>query len=180
MPFNGTLKRVADQGGKWGILIDTDEKGETWFTIWDRKLAGEDSAEHESVCDVHDWTGKRVRFDVTRGKLKDKDGPEDGERWNSNITEIALEDSGPEKSVRELAEDLERDAKRERRDRESIAQTKRELSVADPTPETPHEHVVKDTDALTTLTMEAIQADLRAHEARAAMLEEVKRLFGEA
>ena len=49
-----------------------------------------------------------------------------------------------------------------------------------PEPVDPEVTVERDTDALTTLTMEAIQADLRAHEARAAMLEEVKRLLEEA
>jgi len=60
MAFNGKLIRVADQNGKWGVLIDTEEKGETWLTIWDRKFAGQDSAEHKAVCDCHDFVGERV------------------------------------------------------------------------------------------------------------------------
>ena len=107
MPHTGTLVRVVDKSKGWSLLIDTDEKGDTWFTIWDRKLAGEASEEHEAECDVHKMVGERVTFEAKIGKLKDKDGPDDGERWNSEITAIALEDSGPDKSVREMAEEFE-------------------------------------------------------------------------
>ena len=163
MSFNGTLKRVADQGGKWGVLIDTDEKGETWFTLWDKKFAGQDSAEHKAVCDVHDWKGKRVTFEAERGKLKDKDGPDDGERWNSNITEITLE------SASELAADLV----------EEVAEAKREPSQ---TPSSVHPAQVVaeyNTARLSRLGLEAVQADMRAHEARAAWFAEVERVVKE-
>jgi len=150
MSSNGKLLRVADQDNKWGVLIDTDEKGETWFTIWDKKFAGQDSAEHKAVCDVHDWKGKRVVFDAERGKLKDKDGPEDGERWNSNITEIELETS----------------------------------AVKPSDPQQPTEDVepvqVANTQTLSRLGLEAVQADMRAHEARAAWFAEVERVIKEA
>ena len=77
MSFNGKLIRVADQNGKWGVLIDTEEKGETWLTIWDKKFAGQDSEEHKAVCDCHDFVGERVTFEATRGNLKDKGGDEE-------------------------------------------------------------------------------------------------------
>ena len=106
MAFTGTLKLVTDKEKGWGILIDTDEKGKTWFTMWDKKFAGQESSQHEIICDVHDFIGQRVCFEATRGNLKDKAGPEEGERFNSTITAIGLEVGGPEKSVREMAEEI--------------------------------------------------------------------------
>jgi len=147
MAFNGKLLRVADQDNKWGILIDTDEKGETWFTIWDKKFAGQDSAEHKAICDVHDWKGERVTFEASRGKLKDLEGPEDGERWNSNITEIELETSAEEQS----------EPQQPPKDVEPVQ--------------------VANTQRLSRLGLEAVQADMRAHEARAAWFAEVERLM---
>ena len=164
MAFNGKLIRVADQNGKWGVLIDTEEKGETWLTIWDRKFAGQDSAEHKAVCDCHDFVGERVVFEATRGNLKDKGGDEEGERWNATITAIALE------SVSELpnwTEGIEPPTPPE---------IEREAPVVD-SPSNPEQVVAKyNTERLSRLALEAVQADLRAHEARAAWLDEVTRL----
>ena len=157
MAFNGKLIRVADQNGKWGVLIDTEEKGETWLTIWDRKFAGQDSAEHKAVCDVHDLVGERVVFEAKRGNLKDKGGDEEGERWNATITAIALETSN--ELTDEVAPEIEREA-----------------SVVD-SPSNPEQVVAKyNTERLSRLALEAVKADLRAHEARAAWLAEVTRL----
>ena len=109
MPFNGTLRRVTDKPKGWSLLIDTDDKGIVWFSAWDKKLAGQESSQNEIVCDFHDFVGQRVRFEATRGSLKDKDGPEDGERFNATITSIALEAGGPEKTVREMAAEMSSD-----------------------------------------------------------------------
>ena len=157
MPFNGKLIRVADQNGKWGVLIDTEEKGETWLTIWDKKFAGQDSAEHKAVCDVHDFVGERVTFEATRGNLKDKGGDEEGERWNATITAIALETSS------ELAGE--------------VAPEKPSEPQQQPEDVEPEQvHAGRNTTTLSRLALEAVQADLRAHEARAAWLAEVTRL----
>ena len=146
MAFTGTLKRISDQDNKWGVLIDTDEKGETWFTIFDKKLAGQDSEEHSAICDAHDFTGKRVVFDAKIGNLK-KDEPEGGERWNSTITAIELETSA-----------------------EKPSDTQQPPEGVEPVQ-------VANTQRLSRLGLEAVQADMRAHEARAAWFAEVERLM---
>ena len=171
MPYTGKLLRVNDNVKNWGVLIDTDEKGETWFTIFDKKLAGQASAEHEAVCDVHLFKGERVTFEAERGGLKDKDGPEDGERWNSVITAIALEDSSPAKSVREMA--AEETAKRE------AAIAAKELEIAREVAQTPldsgvvQEPVQDKYGELRRLEMDAINA-------RAKVTNEIIRLLEEA
>ena len=158
MSFTGTLKRISDQDNKWGALIDTDEKGETWFTIFDKKLAGQDSEEHAAICDAHDFAGKRVVFDAKIGNLK-KDEPQDGERGNSTITSIALETSS--ELTYEVAPEIERE----------LSQVPLVIEPADLPAR-------RGAGALSRLALEAVQADLRAHEARAAWLDEVTRIAG--
>jgi len=149
MAYNGKLISVSDKANKWGVLIDTDDKGKVWFDVWDKKLAGESSAEHEAVCDIHDWKGQRVRFEATRGKLRDPDGPEDGERWNATITDIALEEGGPEKPITEMVED------------ELVAEAKREVSQPEPSGEQAEEHAEPESDDLTRLQMELMNVQAK-------------------
>jgi len=89
-------------------VIDTDEKGEVKFNLYDTVYAGLPGADGAALCDVHDMIDERVVFTVELGKLKDE---ESGERWPSNITMVALEQPMPDKSVREMAQELEADVK---------------------------------------------------------------------
>ena len=110
MPYQGTLRKVYDnetKSGKlnWSVIIDTDEKGDVKFSLWNKRFAGikpDDGAEIE--CDLHDFVGKRVVFDATPGKVKDE---ETGDRWPSTIDMIRLEEPMPEKSVREMMEEID-------------------------------------------------------------------------
>ena len=168
MPTLGTLKHVYNNTTKdgklsWGLVIDVDDHGEHKLTLWDKKYAGIDSENNPAVCDVHEFEGKRVVYTAKRGSLKVKGGPEDGERWQATVEEIALEEPMPEKSVREM-----------------VAEIEREGSQVVPPAETDQVPAKEPSDALRTLTMAAIDTDLKAHEARVAMLLEVERIAREA
>ena len=155
MPYSGLLKKVYDNAKNWGLVIEVDEHGERKFNLWDKKYAGEKSDEHEAICDVHNWEGVRVVFEATKGKPK-ADDPNDC--WPSTIDSIWLEGAPPEKSVREMVEEIEREAPQ-----------------IDSTPESTQEHAGDESDALRLATMAAISAEVAAHEARVEMLKEVER-----
>jgi len=142
MATHGTLRKVWDNEKNWGLVIDVDEHGEHKLTLWDKKYAGVDSKDNPSICDCHAFVGQRIVYTATKGALKDKDGPEDGERWGATVTEIA-----PEKpsDTQQPPEDVE------------------PVQVAN-------------TQTLSRLGLEAVQADMRAHEARAAWFAEVERV----
>ena len=146
MATHGLLKKVWDNKGHFGLVIDVDEHGEHKLTLWDKKYAGVDSKDNPSICDCHAFVGKRIVYTATKGALKDKDGPEDGERWGATVTEVA-----PEKpsDTQQPPEDVE------------------PVQVAN-------------TQTLSRLGLEAVQADMRAHEARAAWFAEVERVIKEA
>lgn len=98
--YRGKLVRVWDnetKSGKkvWKLVIDTDEKGEVSFSLFDKKLAGIDSENNPAECDCHDFIGERVVFSATAGKVRDE---ATGERWPSTIDMIAreIEREGPE------------------------------------------------------------------------------------
>ena len=160
MAYSGLLKKVWDNAKNWSLVIVVDEHGERKFNLWDKKYAGEKSDEHEPICDVHNWEGCRVVFDATKGKPKG-DGTDDC--WPSTIDMIRLEAEMPEKSVREM-----------------VAEIEREGSQVVPPAETDQVPAKEPSDALRTLTMAAIDTDLKAHEARVAMLLEVERIAREA
>ena len=94
MAYHGTLLRVYDNaaktGGKlyWRVIIDTDEKGEASFNLWNKRYAGVKTEEGEIECDVHLMIDERVVFEATAGKVKDA---ATGERWPSTLDMIALE-----------------------------------------------------------------------------------------
>jgi len=147
MATHGLLKKVWDNEKNWGLVIDVDEHGEHKLTLWDKKYAGVDSKDNPSICDCHSFVGKRIVYTATKGNLKSKDGPEDGERWPATVTEIELETSAEKPSEpQQPPEDVE--------------------------PEQ-----VANTQTLSRLGLEAVQADMRAHEARAAWFAEVERLI---
>ena len=155
MPYSGLLKKVYDNAKHWGLVIDVDEHGERKFNLWDKKYAGLKSGEHDAICDVHNWEGVRVVFDATKGKPK-QDGTD--ACWPSVVDAIWLE-----------AEEVPHV-------RDIVAEIEREGSEIEPRPESAQEHVGRNTDELTRLTMAAIDTDLKAHEARVAMLLEVERI----
>ena len=148
MATHGVLKKVYDNKGHFGLVIDVDEHGEHKLNLWKWEYAGKPSDGHpEPICDVHDWEGQRIVYTATKGGLKVKDGPEDGERWPATIEEIELETSAVKPSdTQQPPEDVE------------PAQ-------------------VANTQRLSRLGLEAVQADMRAHEARAAWFAEVERLM---
>ena len=149
MATRGILRKVWDNEKNWGLVIDVDDHGEHKLTLWDKKYAGVDSENSKSICDCHAFVGKRIVYTATKGALKDKEGPEDGERWGATVTEIELETSAEKPSEpQQQPEDVE--------------------------PE--QVHAGRNTTTLSRLALEAVQADLRAHEARAAWLAEVTRL----
>jgi len=104
MAYRGKLKKVWDNAKGWSLVIEVDDHGERKFTLWDKKYAGQASGEHEAICDVHNWEGSRVVFDVTKGKPK-QDGTD--ACWPSVVDSIQLEGEQPEKSVREMAKEIE-------------------------------------------------------------------------
>ena len=136
MPYSGLLKKVYDNAKNWGLVIEVDEHGERKFNLWDKKYAGEKSEGHEAICDVHNWEGMRVVFEATKGKPK-KDGTDDC--WPSTIDSIWLEGSPPDKSVREMVEEIEREA-------------------PDSMPESAQEPAVDESDRLDRLTMNMLNA----------------------
>jgi len=149
MATRGILRKVWDNEKNWGLVIDVDDHGEHKLTLWDKKYAGVDSENSKSICDCHAFVGKRIVYTATKGALKDKEGPEDGERWGATVTEIELETSAEKPSE----------------------------------PQQPPEDVepvqVANTQRLSRLGLEAVQADMRAHEARAAWFAEVERVVKE-
>lgn len=96
MSYKGTLLHVYDNVAKadpskhyWRVVIDTDEKGEVEFTLWDKLFAGlKDNEGNEPVCDVHGLEGERVVFEAKPGKVRDE---KTGERWPSTLTMILPE-----------------------------------------------------------------------------------------
>ena len=88
MPTHGTLTKVYDNKGHWGLVIDVDDHGEHKLNLWDKKFAGVDSKDNPAVCDVHDWEGKRVVYTAKKGTLKDDSTTK---RWPATVEEIALE-----------------------------------------------------------------------------------------
>ena len=158
MATHGLLKKVWDNEKNFGLVIEVDDHGEHKFNLWKWELAGKPSESNpEPICDCHEFVDKRIVYTAKRGGLKDKSGPDDGDRWPSTIEDIALETSS--ELTDEVAPEIEREA-----------------SVVD-SPSN-HEQVVAkyNTERLSRLALEAVQADLRAHEARAAWLDEVTRL----
>ena len=94
MATHGLLKKVWDNEKNWGLIIDVDDHGEHKLNLWDWKYAGKPSEETPvPICDIHAFVGQRIIYTATKGNLKSKDGPEDGERWPATVTEIALETS---------------------------------------------------------------------------------------
>ena len=170
MPYRGTLRKIFDnetKSGKqnWSVIIDTDEKGDVKFTLWKWEYAGKPSeANPEPIADVHTMEGKRVVFDATSGKVKDE---ETGDRWPSTIDMIRLEEPMPEKSIREMMEEI---------DSEEPPEVDSKPSQTDLIPEAVEEPTKAAKDDLRTLTMTAINAEMKAHEARVAMLLEVERI----
>jgi len=147
MATHGLLKKVWDNEKNWGLVIDVDDHGEHKLNLWDWKYAGKPSEETpKPIADVHDFVGQRIIYTATKGNLKSKDGPEDGERWPATVTEIELETSAVKPS-----------------DTQQPPKNVEPVQVAT-------------TQTLSRLGLEAVQADLRAHEARAAWLDEVTRL----
>lgn len=100
MSYKGTLLHVYDNVAKadpskhyWRVVIDTDDRGEVNFTLWDKLFAGlQDGEGNEPICDVHGLEGERVVFEAKAGGPKhDKDGKETGERWPSTLTMVMPE-----------------------------------------------------------------------------------------
>ena len=138
MPYSGLLKKVYDNAKHWGLVIDVDEHGERKFNLWNKRYAGikpDDGSEIE--CDVHNWEGMRVVFDATKGKPK-QDGTD--ACWPSVVDAIWLE-----------AEEVPHV-------RDIVAEIEREGSEIEPRPESAQEHVGRNTDELTRLTMEMLNA----------------------
>ena len=161
MPHSGMLRKVYDNAKNWALIVDVDEYGERKFNLWNKRYAGikpDDGSEIE--CDVHNWEGCRVVFDATKGKPKG-DGTDDC--WPSTIDMIRLEAEMPTQSVREM-----------------VAEIEREGSQVVPPAETDQVPAKEPIDHLRTLTMAAIDTDLKAHEARVALLLEVERIAREA
>jgi len=150
MATHGLLKKVWDNEKNWGLVIDVDEHGEHKLTLWDKKYAGIKSNDNPAICDCHAFVGQRIVYTATKGALKDKDGPEDGERWGATVTEIELETSAEKPS--------------------DPSQTPSSVHPAQVVAE-------YNTARMTRLGLEAVQADMRAHEARAAWFAEVERLM---
>jgi len=99
MATHGLLKHVYNNKGHLGLVIDIDEHGEHKLNLWKWEYAGKPSEAHpEPICDVHDWEGQRIVYTATKGRLKSKDGPEDGERWTATIEEVELETSAEKPS----------------------------------------------------------------------------------
>jgi hypothetical protein len=164
MPTRGKLLKVWDNDKNWALVIDVDEHGEHKLNLWNKRFAGIDSKENPVVCDVHDFVGKRIVYTAKAGKPKE-DGTDD--RWPSTIEEIALEGEQPEKSIREMAEDI---AKREEQDAALAAKITREASQAEPIHETYQDPVQGKCDDLRRLTMESLNA-------QAKVTNEIIRLF---
>ena len=109
--YFGTLTKVYDNETKkdgkpyWTLVINTDAKGEVKFNLWDTAYAGLFGAKGEpAICDVHDLIDKRVVFTMRPGKVKNE---ETGERWPGTVEMICEETGKPEKTVREMAEEIE-------------------------------------------------------------------------
>jgi len=88
MPTYGTLTKVYDNKGHWGLVIDVDDHGEHKLNLWDKKFAGVDSKDNPAICDVHEWEGQRVVYTAKKGSLKDDSTTK---RWPATVEEIALE-----------------------------------------------------------------------------------------
>ena len=149
MATHGILKKVWDNEKNWGLVIDVDDHGEHKLTLWDKKYAGIKSNDNPAICDCHAFVGQRIVYTATKGALKDKDGSEDGERWGATVTEIELETSA-----------------------EKPPDTQQPPEDVEPVQ-------VANTQTLSRLGLEAVQADMRAHEARAAWFAEVERVVKE-
>lgn len=107
--YRGTLQDVTytptkSEKPRWYLDIDTDEKGSVVFQMWDKTYAGLASKEHEALCDVNEWVGKRVVFQAKKGSPKSND-PQD--LWPPTIHLISLEEEQPTQSVREMAAEIE-------------------------------------------------------------------------
>lgn len=97
MAYFGTLKKVYDNQTKkeppkpyWGVVIDTEQRGEVTFNLWDGTFAGRKSAKGEDPsCDVHDFINKRVLFEAEPGNEK----PDGSGRYPSTIKLIQLDES---------------------------------------------------------------------------------------
>jgi len=164
MPTHGLLKKVYDNAGHWGLIIDVDDHGEHRMNLWDKTFAGEKSEDHEAVCDVHNWEGMRVVYTAKKGKPK---GSDLNDCWPATIEMIALEEMQPTKTVREMAEEI-------------TAEELAKPPLVVPPDETDQVPVKEPSDALRTLTMAAINTEMKAHEARVALLLEVERIAREA
>ena len=162
MAYRGKLKKVWDNAKGWSLVIEVDDHGERKFTLWDKKYAGQASGEHEAICDVHNWEGSRVVFDVTKGKPK-QDGTD--ACWPSVVDSIQLEGEQPEKSVREMAKEIEeaieeagRVATLQAEVSAIEAEIEREATPADLSTETGQVSAESPSDALRTLTMKMINS----------------------
>ena len=160
MPFQGTLTRVIDKDKQWILLIDVDEHGDKWFTLFDKKYAGQDSKGNKALCDVHQMIGERVIYSAVRGALKDKNGPEDGERFNPVIESIILEtvDIPSVRELNESKEEAERVATLQAEVSAIEAEIEREATPADLSTETGQVSAESPSDALRTLTMKMINS----------------------
>ena len=152
MAFAGTLRKVYDNATKsgkqnWSVIIDTDQKGEVKFNLWKWEYAGKPSeANPEPIADVHTMEGKRVVFDATPGKVKDE---ATGDRWPSTIDMIRLEEPMPEKSIREMMEEI---------DSEEPAEIDSKPSQTDLIPEAVEEPTKTANAPLSRLTMNMLNA----------------------
>ena len=162
MAYRGKLKKVWDNAKGWSLVIEVDDHGERKFTLWDKKYAGQASGEHEAICDVHNWEGSRVVFDVTKGKPK-QDGTD--ACWPSVVDSIQLEGEQPEKSVREMAKEIEeaieeagRVATLQAEVAAIEAEIEREATPADLSTETGQVSAESPSDDLPALTMKMINA----------------------
>jgi len=137
MPTHGLLKKVWDNKGHWGLVINVDDHGEHKLNLWDKKYAGIDSENNPAICDVHTMEGQRVVYTAKKGKLKDDSTTE---RWPATIEEIGLE-------------------------------TPTEKPLDEQKPAQPPEPVeAPNEDELRRLTLAAIDAEVKAHETRIALI----------
>ena len=145
MSYTGTIKRVYAKDSKHSILVDVEGFGDRWFDIWDKSYRGITTNDGtEPVYNVEEMEGVEIRFDAKKGKLRDPDGPEDGERWNSTITSMVRSDEEiPD--VRALIDE-----------ESSVVDSK--PSQIDSTPEPVTEPVTDKHGDLTRLTMDVLNA----------------------
>lgn len=93
---------TKDGKARFKVMIDTDEKGLTEFTLWDLGYVG---GGENPQCDIREMIGWRVIFEAKLGgHKKDKDGNELEERWPSTLTLIQAETpEAPADPVRQIA-----------------------------------------------------------------------------